>query len=783
MKRLIGCRRSIVLAGLLAAGVVSAASELVFDEAARPAKLVLGGMDLLAPGASAGFVLQRRGRGDEKTETRLSRISRSGSRIRAAPPEGTPSFTFQVDTFPNHIAIHLLNAEGIGTGRDCSLRLEFDSEDLAVYTLNDLMTENSGSRRRKNTVLSWPYLWGRPRPDGTLGSAVLYNGRLRGADRDAVLAEIWSVQGRAGRMVRPAGQASWTEADVLAWVDRWVEKFSVIAKVSVGAETPEELYEMTERFVIPGGANRVYLFSRIWRAGGQGLTTVHPRLFPKGPADLAAYNRYLAARGIHLQLKSLAPQIDQKDRRYISPGFVDTRLMRWADGTLAADIDAAADRMMFRIENKYLRGEFDGFVRVGSEIIHAERMTETGAGLLLEGCTRGCGGSTAQSHTAGSEMAGCVEINGAFNFEDDFGRPGSLAEEVCGEYGDFLNEMNVGHLHFDGTGRMGQYPWYVRDVTDYVYSRVEQPVTASRVGGSIPANFEKQFSAALAIEGAVGYRDIRIGPRLHESGRKHTEFATALLDLHFDVMDGIRLGSRRPAFLGGQSGAALSLDTLNRYGLTDEAFQLFKDWVVLAPVFDDADAAYLAGFLSRPRGHHYQGEDVLVLGKNGAGGYIFTPHRVLGRTSGEDAPFMIDQEWGAVPRFQHIAAGTGMELLNPYEAQEPQVVIHVKEGSAAFTDPLIRVNGGELAVQGAVEPNEYMKFEGGRTVGIYDENWNLVRRLPARAEAFTFKTGSNTVTTASGRGDAAALRVQYITRGPVYVLASNRHLGARAPKE
>ena len=222
----------------------------------------------------------------------------------------------------------------------------------------------------------------------------------------------------------------------------------------------------------------------------------------------------------------------------------------------------------------------------------------------------------------------------------------------------------------------------------------------------------------------------------------------------------------------------LTLREIETYGLSDDAFELFKYWVELGPVFADADADYIARYVKRA-GNHCQGEDVPVLSKNGDGDYIFTPHRVMGQTSGKDAPYRIDQEWGAVPRFQNITAPATMELLNPYQQQAPQVVILVEADSKALADPVIKLNGtGELAVKGQIQPNEYMKFEGGSTVNVYDENWNLLRTLPATAKAFTVNKGSNTITTAAGSGsDTADLRVQFITRGPVYVLESNKHLG------
>jgi hypothetical protein len=121
---------------------------------------------------------------------------------------------------------------------------------------------------------------------------VLYNNSLSGSARDAVLAEIWSAQGTAGHMVRPAGQATWTEADVLSWVEQWVAKFAKIATVSVDAANKAGLYEMADTYVIPSGANRVYMFTSVWRGeyrlNYQTMVDVNTKIFPNGKSDLIA---------------------------------------------------------------------------------------------------------------------------------------------------------------------------------------------------------------------------------------------------------------------------------------------------------------------------------------------------------------------------------------------------------------------------------------------------------------------------------------------------------------
>lgn len=770
---------------VLLPGVLFSASELKFDSSARPQELVLGDREILSSGASGGFTL----RNVDGKDVVLSEIAMRDNKIKVSHPDGAPSFTFQIDSYDNHIAIHLLYAQGVGDGHGYSLSLSFNSTEVAAYTLNDYMTTNAGDRRRKNTELKWPYLWAWPRPNGTYGSVVLYDGTLEGNAMDAVLAEIWSVQSNAGHMVRPAGQPRWSEADVLAWVQRWVNKFETMVNVCIAPESEEELYEMTERLVIPLGANRVYMFSTHWRGEYHifDLTneSVAGKAFPDGKESLLKYSNYLAKHGAHLQLKSLVPHLGRNNERYFSDTHCETRFLSWGSGKLVEGIDTKAKTILFKPGPDYVWEQEKGFVRIGIEMIHAEEITiDSGSGIwTLSGCERGYAGTSPHAHKAGAEVVGVLDSYSFFHHADDFGQPNSLAEEILNPYGDFLNEMNVGHLHFDGTGHKKEAPWYLRNYTDYLYSRVDQPVTGSVVGGAMKANFEREFSIAEQARKATGYWGIRIGPRLHNMGRgaekAQRNFAPNMLDMHFDIADRILLGGRRPNFTGGRSGGILDMNILDNYGLMDEALALYKDWVALAPVYDDADVEYIKTQMKKRRGSsHYEGEDALVLSQNADGDYIYTPHRVMGRTSGEDPLIHIDQEWGSIPRYQKIQTGTTMDLLNPYDAQEPQVVIRIDEGSKALQDPLIKMpDGGGLEVSGEIHPGEYMKFEGGDSVNIFDSNWNLKHTLPAKTKSFIFKKGENTVTVSSGSGAVTTdIKTQFITLGPVYILETNKHL-------
>lgn len=766
---------ALCLGGLLLVVSSPAKSELSFESSGKMNRLVLGGVDF-SDAKSSGFTLRY-----PKGTIRLNKISTSGNKIKVSNSEGTFGFVFQIDIYPRHVAIHLMEVNGVETGPDYSLSLQLDSLDIASYTLNDLMVDNSRNTRRRNTELKWPYLWARPRADGSLGSVVLYNNRLTGNELDAVLAEIWSAQAAAGHMVKPAVKL-WAETDVLEWVDRWVEKFCSISVISIHPDNSEEkLYQMTDKYVIPVGATRVYMFSSSWRERA-GYITPRASVFPKGKADLLRYSEYLASHGIQLQLKSMTPQVQRSDARYISSTHVDDRLMAWSCGTLEQDISRSDSTIRFKgvVNPGYeawrnnSKWQVD-IVRIENEIVGVESITSPEKGVwVLTGCQRGQFGTFAQSHSKSAKIEGLVAKWNKLNYQEDFGMPNSLGEEL---YGEMLNAVKASHIHFDGTG-LNSPPWYMREYSDYVYRLQSQPTTGSMVGrGGLAAHFEMKFARAKPILGMLNYWILRIGPRLHQKGRKHIETATSKLELHFDIANGILRGSRRLFFCGGQSGGKLSMELLEEYGLTDHCLELFNYWNEIAPVYADADEEYLRTFMTR-RSSHHTGPVAAVLSKDDAGNYIYTPHHIMGRTSGEDEFNVIDQEWGAKARWQAIKSGTTMELENPYDEQVPQVMIFVKDDSSALKDPVIKVNGmGHLAVNGEIQPTEYMKYEGGNSVTVYDRNWNELRTLPARTLSFIVKKGKNTFNTAAGSGsDTPDLKVQYITLGPVYVLETNKYL-------
>ncbi len=58
------------------------------------------------------------------------------------------------------------------------------------------------------------------------------------------------------------------------------------------------------------------------------------------------------------------------------------------------------------------------------------------------------------------------------------------------------------------------------------------------------------------------------------------------------------------------------------------------------------------------------------------------------------------------------------------------------ETPAALVNPTVKINDGELQIQGEVKSDHYIWFTGGDTLGVYDLNWNEVARLPVTKKDF-----------------------------------------------
>ncbi len=79
---------------------------------------------------------------------------------------------------------------------------------------------------------------------------------------------------------------------------------------------------------------------------------------------------------------------------------------------------------------------------------------------------------------------------------------------------------------------------------------------------------------------------------------------------------------------------------------------------------------------------------------------------------------------------------------------------------------VIRTGGGTLTVQGSVASGEYLRYDGGDTASVHDENWNRLRELPAVKSDYTMPAGWAPVSIAAASPAPPWIEVQFMTEGP-----------------
>src|SRR5690606_22389391 len=57
--------------------------------------------------------------------------------------------------------------------------------------------------------------------------------------------------------------------------------------------------------------------------------------------------------------------------------------------------------------------------------------------------------------------------------------------------------------------------------------------------------------------------------------------------------------------------------------------------------------------------------------------------------------------------------------------------------------PELRVNNGRLKIQGLLHPGEYFRYTGGQDGEVFDQNWQLLRKVNVTADAFIVPEGQS----------------------------------------
>ncbi len=610
---------------------------------------------------------------------RLDLIALTGNdwQVASADP-GLPSFVFEINEHPKHLALTLKKATGNFDDRSLGLQFTCRTRSACEVVPIDYMALNQS--RGNELILNWPYLWNKNADDPLGGFAIAWSGTPE--ENDQRLAEIWATQA----LPHPDIGRPWTEEEVWKWIGAYHQKFAGLSETTLSASTPEELYYLTDKMKA-AGIRRIYLHTDTWREEywprTRSFVDVNPKVFPGGRADLKKYSEYVHQNGMLLRLHNVSGGIGPNDPEFVNKGAVDPRLETWFRGRMEESADATSHAFRVRpdpgvsipsLRFHHTYWNLSTFV-VGQEILRlADIANSDGPVWTLKIQGRGLDGSSAAAHPAGEKVTGLYSAYGQ-NYVPD--PKTDLVRLMARRYADLINEAKLDHQHYDGAEiHRSEQAWGFDKFTYWVAQCVNRPTTTSTSGG-VPSvwNLERRFSRIQGLK-ELGYWAIAF-PLLLDGNRN----ASNWLDAHYEASskilhDARRLGLQKPEPMFG-----VSRELLENHGLAPMLMELVQSWkkVVFRLNFRDLD--YIRQFLSTiksPLGYrsqHHQSRDVLVMEERD-GKHLFVPTHILCREA-LDAPWITGQEFGPVAPRQYVQPGETLQLANPYAVQTPGLIIRV----------------------------------------------------------------------------------------------------------
>jgi hypothetical protein len=233
---------------------------------------------------------------------------------------------------------------------------------------------------------------------------------------------------------------------------------------------------------------RLYLHTDTWRGAywvyDRDPLHVNTDVFPRGEADLKAFNDRLKAEGMDAMLHTICYGFGPAGSKYIGEK-VDRRLANWGRGKLEKPVTATDTTIRFRPDPGVSFPRSDEYgawwkfndVLIGDEIVRCA-FTDTDQPVwTLTGCQRG---ARATSHEAGTEAIGLLK---AYDQNYYPSSASTLCEETAREYAEFFNRLGIRHHEYDGGECHCDVPWGFGKWAMFVYQHTDHPVTSNSSAG------------------------------------------------------------------------------------------------------------------------------------------------------------------------------------------------------------------------------------------------------------------------------------------------------------
>lgn len=629
-----------------------------------------------------GFVLTY-GSGDAATTLPLTSLESKDNHLIASAGPDTPRVTFAVTAGQTHIGFRIKNVEHVAPGDKPVLGFRADFTNVCPQVVPfDYMTVSRGEWASKRCFISvsWPYLWSRG-PDDPLGGFAFFIPR-DDDDHNESLLRIWTEE----PLPHPKIAGPWTLEHARQWVKEWQETFARGDQLTICAKKPEDLDVLID-YAKQLHVNRLYLHTDTWRGAywvyDRDPLHVNTEVFPRGDADLKAFNDRLKANGMDAMLHTICYGFGPAGSKYVGQK-TDRRLANWGRGKLEKPIGATDTTILFRPDPGVSFPSPDSYghwwkfndVLLGDEIVRGT-FTDTDQPVwTLTGCQRG---PHATNHEAGTEVIGLLKAYDQNYYPSSMS---TLCEETAREYADFFNRLGIRHHEYDGGECHADVPWGFSKWSMFVYQNTDHPVTSNSSSG-LPNAWDLVYRFKA---GGRSLLERRGGGNAALTLDRGSRLATSPIENHFTLARGavdaglaFAIGKPEPMF-------GISPEMIQGHGLAPLIAEQFMTWRKVAGSLTSEQRKQIAAAYYRDPtpnaldASHLVGTTVFAAQKT-ADGFEVQPFSIMVRGE-EDVAWKTVQEFGPILPRQYVRPGEPLRLENRFKRQSPHFIIRVMKGLA-----------------------------------------------------------------------------------------------------
>lgn len=450
-----------------------------------------------------------------------------------------------------------------------------------------------------------------------------------------------------------------------------------------------------------------------------------PHEFPSGMEGLKECVDRAAESGIKLGLHTLSNFITTNDA-YVTP-VPDKRLAKVGSSVLVTDIDAVqadieiADPKFFnQMANNNLHG-----VMVGEELIRYERVSDSAPWKLLN-CQRGAWGTKAAGHAKGDKIGKLMD-HGYKVFLSDTDLTKEIARNIAG----IFNETGIEQISFDGlegawsTG-LGQYGRTLLMYEWYNHLKPEYRNNINDASNTTHHNWHIFTRMNWGEPWYAGFRESQTNYRIMNQDFYRRNLIPCMLGwFTLGAATGIEdiewLLARTAAF---DAGYTLVTDkhSVTNNGLIDRNIKAIREW----------EEARLSGAFPAELKKEME--------------HLYNEYTLSQKTADSWSLYKYCLE-----RFKHdnIVRQPGEPVVSKWtfdNTNKRQPVQFILKATDRISDITMEIaNFSTVSIDGALQVGEYMKYEGGDKIFVYDRTWHVKRTIPVDSKSFVLPEGESQI--------------------------------------